>query len=165
MASLYAIIKENNSLYEHLANMADDIPPEQLSDIMASAQEVFEVKVERVIAFIKQLEHDADGHKQIATKHTLKAKQMDRQVENLKRYLLICMNEAGVKKAGSLEHCATLPKPKPSLVIDDTRIIPEQFRIKETVEKVDNAGIKELLLTGAELPFAHLEYKQTVRVE
>lgn len=164
MTTLYNLIEQDAELYEILSG-EDDIPEEQLYSILESSEQAISVKAARVVAVIKQLEHDASGHAEIAKRHSAKSKSLGNNAQRLKDYLLVCMEKLHIAHVGTLEHSAKIPKPRASMKIDDPALIPDTYKTVVSNEVIDNAAVKKALEAGEAIEGAHLEYKKTLRIE
>jgi hypothetical protein len=163
--NLYSMTQQDRELYDLLSG-DDEIPQDQLYEILQASEDAIHLKAARVVAVIKTLQADADAHKAIADHHAKKASQASRQGDRLRDYLLMCMELAGVDKVGTLEHCAKIPKPRASLVIADDCNVPWQYKsVKETVT-IDKTALKADILSGAvTVEGAEIVYKKTLKVE
>lgn len=164
MSTLFQLTQQDAELYAMLDG-DDEISDDQLYSILESSLDSINIKAARVIAVIKQLRHDADGHSAIAKHHSAKAKARNNDADRLADYLIKCMDNASLDKCGTLEHCAKIPKPRASLKIDDADLLPSSFKIIVEQVQIDNAALKKALESGAVIGGAHLEYKKTLRIE
>jgi hypothetical protein len=163
--NLYTMTQQDRELYELLSG-DDEIPQDQLCEILQASEDAIHLKAARVVAVIKTLQADADAHKAIADHHAKKAAQASRQGDRLRDYLLMCMELVGVDKVGTLEHCAKIPKPRASLIVHDGAVIPAQYVTVKQVESVDKTALKADILSGAvTVDGAEIVYKKTLKVE
>jgi len=79
----------------------------------------------------------------------------------------ILMREAK-KNGGEIitERCIIRRKTstKPSLIIEDPKIVPKKYKTIETVEKIDNKSIKEDLVEGKEVKGASLSFSESLEL-
>jgi hypothetical protein len=164
MANFYELGTQYKQLLEMMQG-EEDIPEDQIADILSASAEVLDHKASAVAAIIKQLEHDAGIHKDIADKHYDKAKRTLNRAEKLREWAVTSMKAAGVKDAGNVEHHLTLPKPRPSVFIVDQSKLPERF-VHPTVEyKVDKKAIKAAIDDGEQIPGAEIRFEQKLKVD
>lgn len=163
--NLYTLTVQDQELYNLLSG-EDDIPEEQLYELLQSSEDAIHVKAARVVAMIKTLKADSDAHSAIAAKHSAKAKTADKAATRLSDYLLMCMELAQLDKVGTLEHGAKIPKPRASLIIDADCDVPEQYKTIKEVVTIDKTAIKADILAGSlDLLGAEIVYKKTLKIE
>lgn len=164
--NLYTLTQQDQDLYNLLSG-DDEIPDEQLYEILQSSEDAIHIKAARVVAVIKTLEADSQAHKDIAARHAKKAQTASNAQDRLRAYLLMCMEKAALEKVGTLEHCAKIPKPRASLQLSDDCDVPEQYKTIREVVSVDKKTLKDDLLSGAleALKGAEIIYKKTLKIE
>jgi hypothetical protein len=163
--NLYTLTAQDQELYNLLSG-DDEIPEEQLYEILQASEDAIHIKAARVVAVIKTLKADSDAHAEIAAKHSKKAKTADNACTRLSDYLLMCMEKVGLDKVGTLEHGAKIPKPRASLIIDADCDVPEQYKTIKEVVTIDKTAIKADILAGSlELLGAEIVYKKTLKIE
>jgi hypothetical protein len=163
--NLYEIATHYRQLIEMLSG-DDEIPQEQIDDMLAANNDALNIKVANVIAVIKTMSAEAAAHRDIANGHLAKAEKLEKAADRLKDgWLLACLQVAGVNEAGTIEHSCKLPKPRASLDIVDTAIVPDQFwRVIPQRNEIDKVAAKKALESGEKVEGCSLKYKQTVRI-
>lgn len=163
--NLYTLTEQDQELYNLLSG-DDEIPEDQLYEILQASEDAIHIKAARVVAVIKTLKADSDAHAEIAAKHSKKAKTADNACTRLSDYLLMCMEKVGLDKVGTLEHGAKIPKPRASLQLDGDCDVPEQYKTIKEVVAVDKAQLKADILAGSlSLVGAEIIYKKTLKIE
>ena len=164
--NLYTLTQQDQDLYNLLSG-DDEIPDEQLYEILQSSEDAIHVKAARVVAMIKTFKADATAHDDIAKHHAKKAQTAGNAATRLSDYLLMCMENAALEKVGTLEHCAKIPKPRASLQLSDDCDVPEQYKTIREVVSVDKKTLKDDLLSGAleALKGAEIVYRKTLKIE
>ncbi len=163
--NLYQLTQQDAELYELLSG-DEEIPEEQLYEILQSSEDAISVKAARVVAMIKTFKADGAAHDEIAKHHAKKAKTASNNAERLSNYLLMCMDKLHLDKCGTLEHCAKIPKPRASLQLDGDCAVPEQYVTIKEVTTIDKVKLKEDILSGSlSLVGAEIVYKKTLKVE
>lgn len=164
--NLYQLTAQDQELYNLLSG-DDEIPEDQLYEMLQASEDAIHIKAARVVAVIKTLKADSDAHAEIAAKHSKKAKTADNACTRLSDYLLMCMEKVGLDKVGTLEHGAKIPKPRASLQISDDCDVPEQYKTIKEVVSIDKTTLKNDLISGAlaALAGAEIVYRKTLKID
>lgn len=142
---LYEITKQLNELLS-----LEDIPREQIEDTLNLIEEEFEVKAERVAAFIKELEADDSGLKTEIDRLSERKRVLTAKIDNLKGYLRQNMIASGKMKIKGKLFSITVGKPSPVLdVFCPVEDLPEKFIVVK--KSADSAAIKAALKAGTEI--------------
>lgn len=142
---LYEITKQLNELLS-----LEDIPREQIEDTLNLIEEEFEVKAERVAAFIKELEADEAGLKIEIDRLSERKRVLTAKIDNLNDYLRHNMIASGKMTIKGKLFSITVGKPSPVLdVFCHVEDLPEKFIVVK--KSADSAAIKAALKAGTEI--------------
>ncbi len=140
-------------------------------DSLTALEGEFNEKAENVAVYIKNLTADINEMK--AEEKRLKSRRVsaENQVERMKKYLINSMQAIGVKKISMPRARITLRLNAESVVIENEKaLIDWAMRHDETILKYQEpepkkTDIKELLRMGQQIPYAHLERKESVTIK
>ena len=154
--TLYEITNE----YRLLLDMAemDDIDPEIISDTLEAVQGDLEFKADGYCTVIKELEAQAAKFDEEIKRLTARKTTMENNVKRLKESMIGTMTSIGKPKLTTEHFKISVVKNgglQPMMINTDLSTIPEEYLIREP--KPDTKKIREALVRGEELNFAHLE--------
>lgn len=162
--NLYEIATHYRQLIDMLSG-DDEIPQDQIDDMLAANSDVLNIKAANVCAVIKTMRAEAKAHADIAKSHQMRGKRLDDGADRLEQWLIAGLNAAGVTEAGTVEHSCKLPKPRASLEVVDFGAVPESYwRMIPAKHEIDKAAAKEAILSGVDVPGCAIKYNQTVKV-
>lgn len=163
MASIYDL----TGSFQTLWNLMEEGPldDEILQEVFENTTEELSIKLEGYCKFIKNLESDIAGLKAEEERLAARRKTMENTIKRSKEAMQRAMNVAGEKKLPCGSFTVSLQKSPASVVLDvtDTSEVPPRY-MRYPEPEVDKAKIKEELSNGAELSFAHLESKESLRI-
>lgn len=137
-----------------LLNM-DDLPEHAISDTLEGLG--FNDKVAGCIALVKNMQAESAMFDDEIKRLQARKKSADNKTDALKDYVLSCLQVAGVKKAGSTLHGATVAKgSKPKIIIDDVNLLPAS--LVKTEIAPDKAAILAAILQDQKVTGAHIEH-------
>ena len=163
MSTLYEL---NNELMELLILAEDEeVDIEALQGSMDAVMGEVEVKADGYAKVIRQLEADKEGIKAEADRLSKRAKAIDNNIKNMKKLLQTSMELADKPKFKTELFTFNIQENPVSTVIDveDITQIPEEY-IKNT-PSINKAAIKDAILQGKEINFAHLEQTTSLRIK
>jgi Zn-dependent M32 family carboxypeptidase len=106
---------------------------------------------------VERYEGFAEALKRIIEQNKERKDRFERKADKLRQSIGWAMQEAGLKKVESADVTLSLRNNPPSLVTTiEPEDAPEQFRTVKTTYAFDKKAIKEALLEGDSLSFAHL---------
>jgi len=161
---LYDILESHRSALEAWCN-DDETPAECWADTLEGIEGEFEDKARAYIAVILELEAEEDAGMAASKKIAATAKAKGNRAAFLRANLLTGCQAIGKTEVKFAEFCAKLPKPKPSLKIDDADLVPAMYKTTSVVETIDNAFLKQQLVDGVAVEGAHLDYKQSIIIK
>lgn len=163
MASIYDL----TGSFQTLWNLMEEgtLDDEILQEVFENTTEELSIKLEGYCKFIKNLESDIAGLKAEEERLAARRKTMENTIKRSKEAMQRAMNVAGEKKLPCGSFTVSLQKSPASVVLDvtDTSEVPPRY-MRFPEPEVDKAKIKEELSNGAELSFAHLESKESLRI-
>lgn len=158
MATLYELTGQFRELLELVEQ--GEVDPEMLADTLEGLEGEIEIKADGYAKVIKELEGKTAMLKGEIERLSNRKSAIENNIKTMKESLEIAMRATGKTKLKTDLFSFSIQKNPARLVI--TGEVPEQFLIPQE-PKVDNKAIKELL-KQQELPFAHLEQSESIRI-
>lgn len=151
--------------FRQVLEMAQDpsIDAQAIADTLEGIGGEIEDKADGYAKVIKELEADSDKLTAEITRLTDRQKALKNNIKRMKESLTVAMQATGKIKFKTDLFSFNVQKNPPTLVIDDEDKIPKEYYIPQE-PKLDTTVIKELLKSGTELGFAHLEQGEGVRI-
>jgi len=160
MATLYELTGQYRELLE-LAE-SEELDKQLIADTLEGLDGEFEIKADGYAKVIRELEGKADLLKNEIERLSKRKTAIENNIKAMKEALQNAMYITGKVKFKTNLFNFSIQKNPPKLVIDKPEEIPEEFLIPQP-PKVDNAKLKEIL-KEKELPFAHLEQSESLRI-
>lgn len=147
--------------------MEMDLDEVTIKDTLESVSGDVQEKAINVAMFIRNLEANAEQIKLAEKAMAERRKSLEGKADSIKEYLKSNMQACGFTKIESPYFSLTIKKNPPKLVIDDAGQIPSNLYVyPEAPEPYpDNAAIKDLLKTGAEVSGAHLQQDERLEIK
>ena len=125
-----------------------------------------EAKLENVACWVKNLSAEADAIRDEEDRLFKRRKAAETKAANLKAWLLAAMTrEDGTtdkRKTGRV--MVSVKRNPPSTVVDD-ELLPSTYKVAKITYQANKEMIKRELLSGGEVPGAHLEYGRSVVIK
>lgn len=141
-------------------------------DTLEGIEGEFDEKAESIAVYIKQLKAEANILKFEKSAIAKRQSQKEREVEKLAAYLLISMKAIGRSKIDMPHAVVSIRNNAPSLVIDDEISFVEWAEehnlahlLKYSMPEVKKNDVKALYKNGEEIPFVHMESKQSLSIK
>lgn len=141
-------------------------------DTLTGIEGEFDEKAESIAIYYKQLLAEAKMLKAEKAAIAKRQSQKEKQAESLKTYLFKSMQALGRQKIDMPKAVMTLKKNAPSLVIDDEISFVEwaeehnlDHLLKYSMPEVKKNDVKALCKKGEEIPFVHMESKQSLSIK
>lgn len=141
-------------------------------DTLTGIEGEFNEKAESIAVYYKQLLAEAKMLKAEKAAIAKRQSQKEKQAENLKAYLLNSMQALGRQKIDMPRAVISLKKNAPCLVIDDEISFVEWAEehnlahlLKYSMPEVKKNDVKALCKKGEEIPFVHMESKQSLSIK
>lgn len=141
-------------------------------DTLEGIEGEFDEEAESIAVYIKQLLAEAKMLKAEKAAIAKRQSQKEKQAESLKTYLFKSMQALGRQKIDMPRAVMSLKKNAPSLVIDDEISFVEWAEehnlahlLKYSMPEVKKNDVKALCKKGEEIPFVHMESKQSLSIK
>ena len=160
MATLYELTGQ----YRELLEMAesDELDRQLLTDTLEGLEGEIEIKADGYAKVIRELEGRVELIKSERERLAKMQTTIENNIKSIKETLQNAMYITGKTKFKTSLFSFSIQKNPPKLVIDNPDAIPTEFLIPQDPE-VDTKKIKKLL-KETELPFAHLEQSESLRI-
>lgn len=162
-APLYQLVDQ----YRHLQVLEDpELPEEAVRDTLEGLEGEITVKAANVARFIANQESFAEAVEEAAKAMSERAKRLQRRAENIRQYLLVQMQAAGLERIECPEFTVAVRKNPPSVVVDSVGELPSEYFAPPPPPpepRPDKKAIAAALKAGAAVPGARLE--QSVRLD
>lgn len=160
MATLYELTGQYRELLE-LAE-SEELDKQLIADTLEALEGEIETKADGYAKIIRELEGKAELLKSEIDRLSNRKTAIENNIKSMKEALQNAMYITGKVKFKTNLFNFSIQKNPPKLEIDKPEEIPEEFLIPQP-PKVDNAKLKEVL-KEKELPFAHLEQSESLRI-
>lgn len=141
-------------------------------DTLTGIEGEFDEKAESIAIYYKQLLAEAKMLKAEKAAIAKRQSQKEKQAESLKTYLFKSMQALGRQKIDMPRAVMLLKKNAPSLVVDDEISFVEwaeehnlDHLLKYSMPEVKKNDVKALCKMGEEIPFVHMEAKQSLSIK
>lgn len=141
-------------------------------DTLTGIEGEFDEKAESIAIYYKQLLAEAKMLKAEKAAIAKRQSQKEKQAESLKTYLFKSMQALGRQKIDMPRAVMSLKKNAPSLVVDDEISFVEwaeehnlDHLLKYSMPEVKKNDVKVLCKKGEEIPFVHMETKQSLSIK
>ena len=144
--------------------------PELPEDVVADTLEALEgellQKGQAVAAFALNLGAEIDAIKAVEKRIGERRKSLERREDRMREYLRSNMEKAGISEIKAIDgsFTAKLGKGRPSVVIDDESLIPDDSEFVKWTRSVSKTAIGDAIKAGREIPRAHTETRPTLRI-
>ena len=152
--------------YMTVLQMAEDpdVDPQTITDTMESIEADFSTKADSYAHIIAQLKADAAGIDTELKRLKARKESLENNADRLKLSLETAMRATGKTKFKTTLHSFGIQKNPASVVIDDEKLIPEDYLIPQA-PKIDKAAIKDALKAGVDMSgIVHLEQTESLRI-
>lgn len=150
-----------------LAELTDaELPEEVVADTLEALEGELIQKGRAVAAFTLNLQAEIDAIKAVEKRISDKRKSLEKREAHLRNYLRVNMEKAGITEIKAIDgsFTAKLQKGRPSVVIDDESLIPDDSEYIRWKREVNKTAIAAAIQAGAEVAGAHLETKPALRL-
>lgn len=141
-------------------------------DTLTGIEGEFDEKAESIAIYYKQLLAEAKMLKTEKAAIAKRQSQKEKQAESLKTYLFKSMQALGRQKIDMPRAVMSLKKNAPSLVVDDEISFVEwaeehnlDHLLKYSMPEVKKNDVKALCKKSEEIPFVHMEAKQSLSIK
>lgn len=125
-----------------------------------------EAKLENVACWVKNLSAEADAIHEEENRLIKRRKAAETKAANLKAWLLAAMTreDGTTDKLKTGRVAISVKRNPPSTVVDDA-LLPSTYKVAKITYQANKELIKRELLSGGEVPGAHLEYGRSVIIK
>ena len=125
-----------------------------------------EAKLENVACWVKNLCAEADAIREEENRLVKRRKAAETKAANLKSWLLAAMTreDGTTDKLKTGRVMVSVKRNPPSTVVDDA-LLPSTYKVAKITYQPNKELIKRELLSGGEVPGAHLEYGRSVIIK
>ena len=125
-----------------------------------------EAKLENVACWVKNLSAEADAIHEEENRLSKRRKAAETKAANLKAWLLAAMTreDGTTDKLKTGRVAISVKRNPPSTVVDDA-LLPSTYKVAKITYQANKELIKRELLSGGEVPGAHLEYGRSVIIK
>ena len=125
-----------------------------------------EAKLENVACWVKNLYAEADAIREEENRLIKRRKAAETKAANLKAWLLAAMTreDGTTDKLKTGRVMVSVKRNPPSTVVDD-ELLPSTYKVAKITYQANKELIKRELLSGGEVPGAHLEYGRSVIIK
>lgn len=156
MTQLFVLAHEYREAADKLADL--DLPDEVIADTLESMSDDLEVKAKNTACVIRNMQSLAASIKEAEAAMAARRKAIEARAERVTKYLLDCMQHAGIQKIDGPHFALAVKQNPPSVVINEPGLIPAEYMRQKPPPPAepDKAAIAALLKSGVEVPGAHL---------
>lgn len=154
--------------YQQALEVLDDpeLPEEVVRDTLEALQGGLVQKGQAVAAYALNLSAEIEALKAHEKRVAAKRKTLEGREEWLRGYLKSNMERCGINEIKAIDgtFTAKLGKGRPSVVIDNEKLLPDDSEFVRWKREVDKTAIAAAIKNGQEVPGAHLETRPTLRI-
>ena len=164
LPALYEIADSYRQALELFTDPDQDFDQQMVNDTLQGLEGTLEVKATNVAAFFQNLEVTADAIREAEKRMAQRRKAIERRVESLREYLRVNMEACGIQKIESAHFSIRLQKSPASVVIDDEQSLPPDYVEQVVTVKPNKLLIKKAITDGFDVPGAHLEQGNSLKI-
>lgn len=165
LPALYELAREYRDAAERLADL--DLDEQTVADTLEGLAGDLEVKATNVAMFARNLEATAAQIKDAEAQMAARRKAVENRATNLRRYLLVSMQQAGIQKIECPYFRLAVRDNPPAVDVFDAAQVPAEFmRQPETPPPApDKTAIKDELKAGRDVPGCRLTVGQRLDIK
>lgn len=143
-----------------------DLPEEAVRDTLEALQGEILQKGQAVAAFTMNLAAEVEALKAHEKRIATKRKALEAKEARLREYLKFNMERSGISEIRAIDGTfkAKLAKGRPSVVVDDESLIPDDSKFVRWTRSLDKTAIAAAIAAGEEVPGAHVETRPQLRL-
>ena len=151
--------------YKAVLEMAQnpDIDEQAIKDTLEAIQGDIKEKADGYAKVIKELDGETDKLTAEIKRLTDRKNTIQNNIAYMKQSLTSAMTVTGNTKFRTDLFSFNIQKNPPALVVDDEKAIPQEYLIPQE-PKVDKKAIIDFLKGGNDVPYAHIEQSEGVRI-
>lgn len=160
--SLYALSADYQAVIEAAENAGTEADEQAFRDTLAGLSGEIVEKADRCAAVMATLDATAEAIKHEEQRLEARRKAIEANRSRLSDYVLMCLKDANMPKVKGARFTLQIQQNPPKVVVDEESKIPTTYWIAKPV--LDRAAISQALKNGSEVPGAHLERGESLRV-
>ena len=172
MTKLYEISQEYTAVMDAIEQLFDAHPELDeagkraiLEENLADIQQSFDDKAFALGGFIQNLKLEHGNVKELQERFTKRAKGLEKTIGQLSDYLLTQMQAVNRPKLANAWLTLQIRTNPCRVIIEDETLLGEEFKLRETIIKINKTAIGEQLKAGTAVPYAHLEQSQRLEIK
>jgi hypothetical protein len=172
MTTLYEISQDYLSVMDAIEQLFEAHPDLDeasrlsiIDDNLAQIGQDFDSKAFALAAYIQNLKLDHGNVKELQERFTKRAKSLEKKISHLSDYLLSQMQTVNRPKLVNAWLTLQIRTNPCRVVIEDEALLSDDFKVYETVIKINKSAISEQLKSGVIVPYAHLEQSQRIEIK
>jgi hypothetical protein len=168
MTALYQISSDYQAAFTELSEMLQDTdvdnPEKLIRDSLAHIENQFEQKGLNIAMFIRTLQHEQYGVKDVIDRLTKRNKAIERQVTWLQEYLLEQLDVMNIKKLSN-DWVTVSVRANPCRVMVDESVVPEKYKTITQVIHIDKKTIGQDLKNGELIDGCYLKASKRLNIQ
>jgi hypothetical protein len=172
MTKLYEISNEYTAVMDAIEQLFDAHPELDeaskraiIEENLAGVQQNFDDKAFALGGLIQNLKFEHGNVNELQDRFTKRAKALEKTIGQLSDYLLTQMQAVNRPKLANAWLTLQIRTNPCRVIIEDETLLGEEFKLKETVIKINKTAIGEQLKAGNDVPYAHLEQSQRLEIK
>jgi hypothetical protein len=172
MTKLYEISNEYTSVIEAIEQLFEAHPDLDeaskraiIEENLACVQQSFDEKAFALGGLIQNLKFEHSNVKELQDRFTKRAKGLEKTIGQLSDYLLAQMQAVNRPKLANAWLTLQIRTNPCRVIIEDETLLGDEFKLRETIIKINKAAIGEQLKAGSDVPYAHLEQSQRLEIK
>ncbi|MBU4609185.1 siphovirus Gp157 family protein [Achromobacter sp. GG226] len=151
---LYVLAAERRQQLDAIADL--DLADDVLADTLESIEGDLEEKAQHIVAYVRDLEGDAEKIKKAEAEMAARRKAIESRVARIRAYVLDTMVKNGIKKIPCSWFVISVAKSPPAVEIFDADKLPRDYFAEPPPPVPSKTLIKKAIEDGFEVPGARL---------
>jgi hypothetical protein len=172
MTKLYEISNEYTAVMDAIEQLFEAHPDLDeasklaiIEENLAGVQQSFDEKAFAIGGLIQNLKFEHSNVKELQERFTKRAKGLEKTIGQLSDYLLTQMQAVNRPKLSNAWLTLQIRTNPCRVIIEDEALLGDEFKLSETIIKINKAAIGEQLKAGSAVPYAHLEQSQRLDIK
>ena len=168
MKPLYELAQSHAKLSEMIDKFDDDeLDMESINFMMSSLEGAITEKCNSIACIVKNFENQAEGIKKIEENAYARRKRIEKNLDNLKKYMLDSMITSEINKVISAQFEINIKNNPPSVDIFSENLLPKEYYVEKVVTtvSVDKNKIKVDIKAGIEIPGVKLTQGKRLEIK
>lgn len=160
--SLISITDRFRNIMELVDN--PDIPEEVLVEALDAIDEEFEAKCDNIVKFMRILDGDCKTIKEEEVRLSKRRKTLENKINRMKQYIEDNMKLTGKTKFKTPFNSFNISANPKSVEIINEDLIPDTYKIKETVCKIDKKAILADIKNGCTIDGININQTSSLKI-